>query len=1033
MFRIVSSCLMVLPLSVLVMACGRGGSEKPGNRPPEVPVPQEVSTDEDVPVAIRLLDGASDPDGDPLVVTQAVAPDHRTDVASGGIVTLMPKQDFNGTIRMSFTVSDGTHSVVRNVNVVVRPINDKPVATGGRASVRRSTSIVLAGQDVDGDALTYEIVTPPAHGTLGGIAPNLNYIPAIGFTGEDSLTYRARDSETSSEPATFRLQVAPDAAPVARADTVMLDEDTPTAITLRGSDSDGDPLTFTIATPPAHGTLTGTVPNLTYSPEPSFNGSDSLEFTVSDGFLSSEVVAITIGVRAVNDPPVASPQTVPATEDTRATLTLTGTDPEGDALTFQILSFPSHGTLSGSGATWTYQPQANYNGPDSFTFVVSDGSRTSTPATVSIAVAPVNDPPVAETLSRSLDEDTSAAVTLTSSDIDGGPGPVSYAIATPPAHGTVTGIAPFLTYRPAANYNGSDSFTYTASDGGATSAPATVTLTVFPVHDSPKPISSSVTTAEDTPVAITLQASNPDGGGNFFFVDSFPSDGVLSGSEPNLTYTPAPNASGTRTFTFRVFAGGEISDTATVTITITPVNDAPTTVDDYLEADPGAPLRFSVTSNDSDIEGDPFHVTSIGEPAHGTLVADGDGFIYTPEDGVTGIDVFAYQIADSHDAASAGSVHIGVGLFPPGGPTEPIATAGPRVDFDTVTTISSDGRYVAFNSRLPLIAGDNNGVHDIYLYDRGKRALTRISTATGGGDANGASFGAQITPDGRYIVFTSSASNLVAGDTNARADVFRHDRTTGETVRISVATSGAQGSGDSLLPRTSDDGNLVAFRSSSFDLVANDANGVEDIFVRDIAAGTTTRISNSVRGGDGDRASLVPAISGDGRYVAFSSAATNLVAGDTNNLTDTFVRDRVLGTTTRISVSTNGGEADAACNSPSISRDGRFISFLSSATNLVPGAPAGTIQLHVHDTQAVTTTRPLLSSFNVNSARLSADGRYAAIDASDAVHIHDRFAAVTLTPVGSANWTAPTISSNGRYVAVFDEVSGNVVVTPNTL
>jgi hypothetical protein len=1034
MFRISSSCL-ILSLSVLVMACGggSGGSEKPGNRSPEVPEPQGVSTDEDVPVAIHLLDGASDPDGDPLVVTQVVAVDHRTDVPSGGIVTLTPKQDFNGTIRMSFTVSDGTHSVVRNVTVVVRPINDKPVATGGNASVRRSTSIVLAGQDVDGDALTYEIVTPPAHGTLAGIAPNLSYIPAIDFTGEDSLTYRVGDAETSSEPATLRLQVAPDAAPVARADTVMLDEDTPTAITLRGSDSDGDPLTFTIATPPAHGTLTGTVPNLTYSPEPSFNGSDSLAFTVSDGFLTSEVVAIAIEVRAVNDSPVATPQTVPATEDTSSTLTLAGTDPEGDALTFQIQNSPSHGTLSGSGATWTYQPQANYNGPDSFTFVVSDGSRTSTPATVSIAVAPVNDPPVAGTLSRSLNEDTSVAVTLTSSDIDGGPSSVSYAIATPPAHGTLTGVAPFLTYRPATNYNGPDSFTYTASDGGATSAPATVTLTVFPVHDSPAAISSSVTTSEDTPVAITLQASNPDGGAILFLLGSFPSDGVLSGVEPNLTYTPAPNASGTRTFTFRVFASAELSNTATVTITITPGNDAPTTVDDYLEADPGAPLRFGVTSNDSDIDGDSFHLTSIGEPAHGTLVADGDGFLYTPEDGFTGIDVFAYEIADSHDAASTGSVHIGVGLFPPGGPTEPIATAGPRVDFDTETTISNDGRYVAFNSRLNLIADDTNGVHDIYLYDRGRRALTRISTAMGGGNANAASFGAQITPNGRYIVFTSTASNLVAGDTNARADVFRHDRTTGETVRISVATGGAQGSGDSVLPRISDDGNLVAFRSNSFDLVANDANGVEDIFVRDITAGTTTRISVSVSGGDGDLVSLVPAISGNGRYVAFSSAATNLVPGDTNNVTDTFVRDRVLGTTTRISVSTNGGEANAGCNSPSISQDGRFISFLSRATNLAPGGPDGTTQLYVRDTQAVTTTRPLLSSFDVNSARLSADGRYAAIGASDGVRIHDRFVAVTLTPVGSANWTAPAISGAGRYVAVFDEVSGNVVVTANTL
>jgi Tol biopolymer transport system component len=263
--------------------------------------------------------------------------------------------------------------------------------------------------------------------------------------------------------------------------------------------------------------------------------------------------------------------------------------------------------------------------------------------------------------------------------------------------------------------------------------------------------------------------------------------------------------------------------------------------------------------------------------------------------------------------------------------------------------------------------------------------------------------------------------------------VFRHDRVTGETVRVSVATGGGQGSGDSLVPRISDDGNLIVFRSNSFELVPNDANGVDDIFLRDVAAGTTTRISVSISGGDGDLPSQVPAISGDGRFVAFSSSATNLVPGDANNVTDTFIRDRVLGTTTRISVSTTGGEADASCSSPSISRDGRFISFLSRATNLVAGAPNGVSQLYVRDTQAQTTTRPLTMDFSVNLGRLSGDGRYVAIDSNAGIRIHDRFAAVTLIPPGSELWANPALSGNGRYIAVFDEVNGKIVVAPNTL
>jgi len=1028
--RTSSSCLVVLALSAASACSDNGSSEKPLNRPPAVVEPQ-VTTDEDVPVVIRLLDGATDPDGDPLRVTQVSAPDHHVAQDDRGVITLTPKQDFNGTINVAFTVSDGIHEVVRHATVTVRPVNDAPVVNGGTANVRRTTAIVLEGHDIDGDALTYEVVTAPAHGTISGTGPTRLYTPAIDFSGEDTLTYRGLDATTASEPAAFHLRVSPDAAPVALPAAITADEDVPRAVSLRGSDADGDPLTFTLVTSPAHGTLGGTPPDLTYTPAANFNGSDSLEFSVSDGYRPSGVATVAIDVRPVNDAPVATPQSVEVNEDSSLAITLAGSDLEGDALTFAVQNSPLHGALNGSGATRTYVPQANYRGPDSLTFVASDGVRSSTPATVTINVASVNDPPVAGSFSRTLAEDATTAVTLTSSDIDG-PGPVSYAIVTPPAHGALIGNAPLLTYVPAVNYNGPDSFTYTVSDGIDTSLPATVTLTMTPVNDFPVAISSSVTTDEDTPVTIPLQFNDPDGPQLLFFLGTTPSDGILSGSDGTRTYTPAPNASGTRSFSFSVFDGIVTSSTATVTITIRPVNDPPTTVDDYLEADPGAPLRFSVTSNDFDVERDSFELASIGEPAHGTLEADGDGFIYTPDPGFAGIDVFPYQVFDSHHDSSDGSVHIGVGQFPPGAPTEPIATAGLRVDAGTSTALSDDGRFIAFNSGLPLVADDTNGVHDVYLYDRGRRAVTRISTAIGGGDANGSSLGAQLSADGRYIAFESDASNLVAGDTNGRVDVFRHDRVTGETVRISVATGGGQASGDNLLPRISDDGNLIIFRSGAFDLVPNDANGVEDVFVRDVAAGTTTRISVSTTGGDGDLRSGVAVISGDGRYVAFSSAATNLVAGDTNNLSDTFVRDRLLGTTTRISVSTNGGEANGSSNLPSISRDGRFISFLSNATNLVPGGPVP-IQLYVRDTQAQTTSRPLSSSSTVQSGRLSGDGRYVAIESTAEVRIHDRFAAVTLTPPGSSQWTAPAISGNGRYVSVFNEVTGKVVVTPNTL
>jgi Tol biopolymer transport system component len=285
-------------------------------------------------------------------------------------------------------------------------------------------------------------------------------------------------------------------------------------------------------------------------------------------------------------------------------------------------------------------------------------------------------------------------------------------------------------------------------------------------------------------------------------------------------------------------------------------------------------------------------------------------------------------------------------------------------------------------------------------------------------------------------VFESIANNLVSDDTNRSFDVFRHDRVTGETVRVSVATGGRQGTGASTDARMSDDGNRVVFTSAAFDLVDGDFNGATDIFLRDLAAGTTTRISISLIGGDTDLASTQPAISSDGRVVAFTSAATNLVAGDANTFADIFVRDLAAGTTTRVSVSTNGGEANQPSSSASLSHDGRFVAFLSSATNLVPRASGTTA--YVRDMHDLTTTHPPVGA-SLGWAQLSTDGQYLAVVGSPVtgISICDRFAAkvsdLSGAP-GSGTWTFPMFSGNSRYVAAIATAGGgSLIIAPNPL
>ncbi|HEX2687875.1 MAG TPA: Ig-like domain-containing protein [Kofleriaceae bacterium] len=962
--RVIHACV-VLGVSVLaVVAAGACSDNFEDSQP--LPDPQgtnhspvlghpSATTDQDVPVTFDLLAGASDPDGDPLIVSDARA-------------------NFTGTY---------FHDV-----------------------------------QIHGDYRTVTVT------------------PAFGFTGTITVQYSVDDRSFAHAlvHGTALVTVRPEHAPFALGSQVSVVKDTSLPLTLQAGDADGDPLTFTIVTQPRNGTLSGTAPNLVYAPALGFIGTDSLGFTVSDGRLTSPNATVTFNVAAMNHAPMATPQAVPATEDTSMTITLAGVDPDGDTLSFQVQS-PAHGTVVGFGATWTYTPAANYHGSDSFTFTVRDATLTSPSATVTIDVASVNDPPVATALQPSLNEDTSLSITLRGTDADGDA--LSFAIQDRPQHGTLGGSPPNMTYTPNANYNGPDSFTYTASDGIATSAPATVALSVVSVNDAPVAMNSAATTAEDTPVTIALAATDVDSSTLSFFLVSPPSDGTLTSNGASWTYKPAANVNGVRSFTFKAFDGSLFSTPATITITITPVNDPPKAADDFAMTDPATPILFDVVGNDSDLDGDPVTLDSVAAPAHGTIEMVDGKLRYTPDAGFTGTDVFAYTIVDPQGAAATAQAHVGVGVFPPGVPAESFGMVASSLSTgrtELAPAMSSDGRYIAFMSEFPLVSSDTNARPDVYLLDRRTRALTQVSVSSTGAQGNLSSQRPQLSADGRYVVFESFASNLVGDDTNGLPDVFRHDCVTGETVRISVATGGGQGTRSSLEATISSDGNLVAFRSTAFDLVPDDANGVSDVFVRDVAAGTTTRISVSITGRDADLAAVEPVISGDGRFVAFSSAATNLVVGDTNNVSDVFVRDRVAGTTTRVSVSSTGGEANAASTGPSISQDGRVISFLSTATNLVADAPTPT-QLYTRDVQAQITTRPVNASATVIWGRLSGDGRYVAEFGLSGVTIRDRIAGTGTTLSTSLTLVFPVLSVNGRYVAMIDSqvVNGVINVRPNPL
>lgn len=233
----------------------------------------------------------------------------------------------------------------------------------------------------------------------------------------------------------------------------------------------------------------------------------------------------------------------------------------------------------------------------------------------------------------------------------------------------------------------------------------------------------------------------------------------------------------------------------------------------------------------------------------------------------------------------------------------------------------------------------------------------RESIGSAGEEGDGGSYFAVISRDARYVAFSSGATTFDATDANGIYDVYRHDRVTGTTIRVSVDSSGADADGLSTPYGISDDGNLVLFISRATNLVPGDTNLDDDAFVRDVAAGTTERVTVDSSGGESNGHCFDAAMSGDGRYVVFSDNGTNLVSGDTNLTTDVFLRDRSSGTTTRVSVKSNGVEADDFSLKPAISRDGSFIVFESPAQNLVGKDPYPYLDIFMRDVAAGTTSQ----------------------------------------------------------------------------
>jgi hypothetical protein len=414
-----------------------------------------------------------------------------------------------------------------------------------------------------------ERILPPVVATIPPGTPAGQYY--IGLYLDEPLAV-SELSEVNNTVSALITVAAPNSAPVAASQSVSTAEDTAASITLGATDANDDPLTFVIVSAPAHGTLSGTGPALTYTPGANFNGADSFTFRVNDGSVDSELATVSITVTSVNDAPVASDGALAVVEDAPAAGTLAAADVEGDALTYSLVSQAAKGTVAIVNAlsgAFTYTPQPNAYGADSFTFRASDGAALSAVATVHVAIAPQNDGPAAAGQVVAAVEDTPRAITLTASDVDGDT--LVFTILQPPASGVLSGSGPSLVYTPALNFNGADAFTYSVSDGALVSGPAIVSISVAPVNDAPVAAPDTASVLQNAgSVTVPVLANDTDVDGNPLAVTGVTQapGGTVTFTASSVTFAPALNFAGPSTFSYTVSDGSGGTAVGSVTVTV---------------------------------------------------------------------------------------------------------------------------------------------------------------------------------------------------------------------------------------------------------------------------------------------------------------------------------------------------------------------------------------------------------------------------------------------------------------------------------
>lgn len=581
-----------------------------------------------------------------------------------------PNPGFIGSDTLIFRVFDGKlqSEVTYTVTISVEGTNRPPTSQSLVLTMTENTTLPLniLFNDLDGDDVSLQVVTGFTDGILNRSGDDYSYTPDLDFVGLDILRFRVFDGSISSvEEYTVSITVEDSSnppvnqPPTSQNISLSINKNTPQSFMIPASDPDGDSISFIFNNSFSNGNISGSNGNYTYTPNNEFVGIDSISFQVSDGSLQSQVYTVSITVidnsGPVNNPPVGEDKNLTTDEDTAVNFSLNLSDPDGDSVTFDLLTAPSNGNFFGN---YTYLPNNGFFGTDSFTYRVSDGSLNSQVYTITVVVnenVPANSAPIGESISISGPQDQDINFSLNLSDPDGDN--ITFNLVSGTSNGSFTqNTLTTYTYSPNAAFTGSDSFTYRLSDGQVNSPLYTVSINVT------TPNSGALNLTQDTfdineDTILTLQLELQSGSIDSVSIISLPTEGDLTGTNP-FQYESDRDYSGPDSFVVAVTSGG-VTENKTISVNVLPVNDRPSTRSVILTVDQGV-VNFPLNLTGTDVDGDDLTFLITIDDPNGTITEQNGELFLTPDPSFSGRLDFRYAAFDGELESASDLLRINV-------------------------------------------------------------------------------------------------------------------------------------------------------------------------------------------------------------------------------------------------------------------------------------------------------------------------------------------------------------------------------------